>query len=98
MPKSSVKNKNEVKIKEPKMYNVIMYNDDFTTMEFVIFILVNIFKKSDNEAFNLMMLVHKSGKAIVGKYTYDIAKTKSEHAISLARKEGFPFKVVVKEV
>lgn len=94
---TSIKEKSKVKIKEPKKYKVVMYNDDFTSMEFVVFVLVNIFHKENNEAVNIMMTVHKSGKAVVGIYLYDIAKSKVQKTIALARKEGFPFKLEVEQ-
>ena len=83
------------KIKEPKKYKVVMYNDDFTTMEFVVYILVNIFNKNNQEA--VMLTVHKSGKAIVGIYSYDIARTKVDKAMKLAKEGGYPFKITVEE-
>ncbi|MGG7176670.1 ATP-dependent Clp protease adaptor ClpS [Clostridium paraputrificum] len=94
---TSIKEITKIKIKEPKRYKVVMYNDDFTSMEFVVFILVNIFKKSNEEAVTIMMSVHKAGKAVVGTYSYDIAKTKVDSAIALAREEGFPFRIKVEE-
>ncbi|MBE6050124.1 MAG: ATP-dependent Clp protease adaptor ClpS [Clostridium sp.] len=95
--KAIIEEKSKVKIKEPKKYKVVMYNDDFTPMEFVVFILENIFKKNEVDAVNIMMTVHKSGKAVVGTYSYDIAKTKTDKATTLARGEGYPFKVKVEE-
>ena len=94
---TSIRETTKIKIKEPRRYKVVMYNDDFTSMEFVVFILVNIFKKSNEEAVTIMMNVHKAGKAIVGIYSYDISKTKVDSAIALAREEGFPFRIKVEE-
>lgn len=94
---SKVIEKTNIKAKEPKKYKVIMYNDDFTTMEFVVAILNIIFNKSFEEANKIMMEVHKRGKGIAGVYTYDIAVTKTNKAISMAREEGFPFKLTVEE-
>ncbi|MGN0026331.1 MAG: ATP-dependent Clp protease adaptor ClpS [Clostridium sp.] len=94
---SKVIEKTNIKTKEPKKYKVIMYNDDFTTMEFVVAILNIIFNKSFEEANKIMMEVHKKGKGIAGVYTYDIAVTKTNKAISMAREEGFPFKLTVEE-
>ena len=74
-------------IKEPKQYIVVMLNDDFTTMEFVVRILVEIFRKD----------VHRSGQAVVGKYPYDIAATRVKRALSLAKAEGFPFRMFIEE-
>lgn len=95
---ASIKERTNVKIKEPKRYKAVMYNDDFTPMDFVVDILMTIFKKNEEEAFQIMMTVHNSGKAIVGVYSYDIAKSKVEESVAIAREEGYPFKVKVEEV
>ncbi|MGL5245009.1 MAG: ATP-dependent Clp protease adaptor ClpS [Sarcina sp.] len=89
--------KSKIKVKKPKNFKVIMHNDDFTTMEFVIDILVNVFKKSLNEANNIMLDVHKRGKGVAGIYSYDIAITKVYKAMEMAKVEGFPFKLTVEE-
>lgn len=94
---TSIKEKTKIKIKQPKKYKVVMYNDDFTSMEFVVHVLVNIFNKSNQESIKIMLDVHKGGKAIVGTYSYDIAKTKVEATITLAREEGFPFRLKIEE-
>ena len=91
------KQKNQVKIRKPKNYKVVMYNDDYTTMEFVINILVNVFNKKLVEAEKIMIDVHKKGKGIAGIYSYDIAITKVSTAMSMAKQEGFPFKLTVEE-
>ena len=91
-----LKNKSKTKIKEPKKYKVVMYNDDFTPMDFVVDILIHIFHKSNEEAVTLMLNVHKGTKAVVGTYSYDIAKTKAEQSMNLAREAGYPFRVKVK--
>lgn len=90
--------KEKVKIKEPKEYKVMMYNDDFTSMEFVVDILVTIFRKKVEEAQKIMIDVHKKGKGIAGIYPYDIAMTKCQMAMSRAKIEGYPFKMTVEEV
>ena len=89
--------KERIKIKKPSKFKVIMYNDDFTSMDFVIYILIKIFNKNNEAAFNLMMSVHKGGSAVVGIYSYDIAKTKVEKSLSLAKDEGYPFRIKVEE-
>lgn len=91
------KQKNEVKIKKPKNYKVIMYNDDYTTMEFVINVLVVVFNKTIMEAEKIMLDVHEKGKGIAGIYSHDIALTKVTNAMSMAKEEGFPFKLTVEE-
>ena len=89
--------KEKVRVKEPHRYAVIMYNDDFTTMQFVVEILMTIFHKGEEEAQSLMMAVHTGGSAVVGRYTYDIARTRCDKAMARARQEGFPFRVEMKE-
>ncbi|MBO5030612.1 MAG: ATP-dependent Clp protease adaptor ClpS [Lachnospiraceae bacterium] len=86
-----------IRIREPKNYKVIMHNDDFTTMEFVVEILVEIFHKDEAEAERLMLLVHEAGKAAVGSYPYDIAVSKVQTAAARAKAEGFPFRMTIEE-
>lgn len=81
------------KVKEPKMYHVVMYNDDFTPMDFVVEILISVFHKSETDAFHLMYAIHRGTKAVVGTYTYDMAVTKADEAVRQAREEGYPFRV-----
>jgi len=90
--------KTRIKLQEPKHYRVIMHNDDFTSMEFVVEILMDIFHKNEAEAERLMMMVHKGGKAAVGTYPYDIAVSKVQAATARARAEGFPFRMTMEEV
>lgn len=91
--KSSVRERENVHVREPRRYKVILLNDDFTTMEFVVELLMTIFHKSESEAETLMLQVHHSGKAVVGVYSYDIAVTKVEMATKMAKKAGFPLRV-----
>ena len=97
-PRQIVSQKNKVKIKKPKQYKVVMHNDDYTTMEFVIEVLVRIFNKKLEEAQKIMLDVHKAGKGVAGIYSYDIAMTKANTAMGWAKEEGFPFKLSVEEV
>ena len=89
--------KTKIDIREPKRYRVIMHNDDFTSMEFVVEILIDIFRKEEAEAQRLMLMVHESGKAAVGMYPYDIAVTKVREATTRAKENGFPFRMTVEE-
>ena len=98
MPQKTIlKEDSKVEIRRPLMYKVIIYNDDYTTMEFVVDVLVKIFKKSDVEALKIMYDVHKKGMGIAGVYVYDIAATKMVQAISMARNSGFPLKFSMEE-
>lgn len=90
---SCIRERQKVDLKEPKRYKVTIYNDDFTTMEFVVKILVEVFYKSEAEAEVLMLKVHHSDKAVVGIYTYDIAVSKVKRATMMARNEGFPLRL-----
>ena len=93
MPKERMTEMPSTRLRPPKRYKVIMYNDDFTPMEFVVSVLEQIFGKSHEEAVSLMMGIHKSTGAVVGLYTRDIANTKADNTMDLARQEGYPLKV-----
>lgn len=90
MPLFKEEVESEVEVKKPSLYRVILHNDDYTTMEFVVDILRNIFLKSEEEAINLMLMIHNQGRAICGVYTHEIAQTKAEQVIKLARQNSFP--------
>lgn len=94
---TGVKEDTKIKLKKPNLYHVVMHNDDFTTMDFVVEILMTIFHKEHEEAVALMMLVHNIQRAVVGTYSYDIARTKAEEAEERAREQGFPFRLSVEE-
>lgn len=80
-------------LREPQRYKVIIYNDDFTTMEFVVKMLTTVFQKDIVEAETLMLEVHNKGKAVAGIYTLDIAASKVNKATKMARDEGFPLRL-----
>ena len=84
-------------LKEPKKYKVFLLNDDYTTMDFVVEVLCDIFHKSYEEAVNIMLTIHKSGKGLCGVYTYEIAETKVDQVHRLARANQFPLKAVMEE-
>lgn len=92
---SSIRERVRVKVKEPNRYKVVIFNDDFTTMDFVVMVLMKIFFKSAVEAEALMLAVHKTGQAVVGSYSYDIALSKVEKATRMAREAGFPLRLNV---
>ena len=92
---SQLKERQRIDIKEPRRYKVIIYNDDFTTMEFVVMILIQVFFKSEEEAQALMLQVHHSDKAVVGIYSYDIAVSKANKATKMAREQGYPLRLTV---
>lgn len=92
---SSLKERINSDIKEPRHYAVVFHNDDFTPMDFVVKMLTEVFFKSPEEAEILMMKVHVEGKAIIGIYSLDIAASKAQKTTSIARKEGFPLRLTV---
>ncbi|NLN93456.1 MAG: ATP-dependent Clp protease adaptor ClpS [Candidatus Hydrogenedens sp.] len=83
-------------IEEPGRYLVILLNDDFTTMDFVVMILMDIFSKNEDEAVKLMLQVHHEGMGIAGVYVKDIAEAKREQVHAAAAAEGFPLTCIVK--
>ena len=89
----SIRERQRIDIREPRRYKVTIFNDDFTTMEFVVKVLVEVFFKSETEAEALMMKVHQSQKAVVGIYSYDIAVSKVKKATRMAREAGFPLRL-----
>ena len=91
--KESVKERAESKIKLPRQYHVLIYNDDFTPMDFVVELLVQLFEKDEETAVALMLSIHKGSCAVAGVYPRDIARTKAEEAVKWARAEGYPLKV-----
>lgn len=92
---SAIKEKQRTDLREPRRYKVIIYNDDFTTMDFVVKILTQVFFKSEDEAERLMLQVHHSDKAVVGIYSYDVAISKVRKATNMAREAGFPLRLTV---
>jgi ATP-dependent Clp protease adaptor protein ClpS len=87
----------ERRTKEPDRHQVVLLNDDYTTMDFVMEVLETVFHKSPAEAYRIMMLVHTQGRGVCGVYTFEVAETKAEAAVSLARQAGFPLRAVVEE-
>ena len=82
---------------EPKRYRVILLNDDFTTMEFVVHILESIFLKTPSEATQIMLQVHKSGRGVAGIFSKQIAEAKIDQVHTQAQREGVPLKCVMEE-
>ena len=92
---SATRERRRVDLDEPRRWKVTIYNDDFTTMEFVVKILRVVFFKSEAEAVALMLKVHHSDKAVVGIYSYDVATSKVNKATNMAREAGFPLRLTV---
>jgi ATP-dependent Clp protease adaptor protein ClpS len=85
----------EQKLEHPRMWRVLLHNDDYTTQDFVIWVLESIFHKPRGEAFAIMMNVHRSGLGIAGVYTYDVADTKVRTTKQMAEEHEFPLLVTM---
>jgi ATP-dependent Clp protease adaptor protein ClpS len=83
--------------KEPRLYRVILHNDDYTTMDFVVSVIVTVFHKPAAEATKIMLDVHRKGRGVVGVYTYDIASTKVSQVHAMARQSEFPLRASCEE-
>lgn len=95
--REDVKEKSREQVKEPEMYRVVLHNDDYTTMEFVVEVLVRVFRKTVMDATKIMLAVHKHGRGHVGVYTYDIAATKVQQVRRMAREREYPLKCTVEK-
>ena len=84
-------------VREPSMFRVLLHNDDYTTMEFVVEILITVFNKSPEEAVEIMLNVHRKGIGICGVYTYEVSETKVNIVHVLARENGFPLKCTMEK-
>jgi ATP-dependent Clp protease adaptor protein ClpS len=92
-----VKEKPKAVTKRPQLWNVVLINDDYTTMEFVVRTLEEIFDKGPAEAYRIMMEVHTSGRGVCGAYTFEVAETKVAAVHETARAEGFPLRAGIEE-
>lgn len=93
----SVVEKTREQIAEPDLYHVILLNDDYTTMEFVVRVLESVFDKGPAEAFRIMMQVHTLGQGVCGIYPWDVAETKVHHVHELAQENGFPLRATIEK-
>lgn len=84
-------------IAPPKRYGVFLLNDDYTTMDFVVSVLIDIFQMPEARAVAVMLEVHQQGRGLCGIYTFDIAQTKQHQVISTAEAEGFPLMCILEE-
>jgi ATP-dependent Clp protease adaptor protein ClpS len=96
--KLETKSKSKLKYAKPKMFNIIICNDDYTGMDFVVDILVKIFNKNIIQATELMLEIHNKGQGIAGQYTLDVAMTKKTKVEKAARENNFPLNINVEEV
>lgn len=89
--------KERIDITYPDTYKVLMLNDDFTTMEFVVLVLTSVFRHNAQRAEQLMLAIHEQGQAVVGQYTLDIAQSKVAKVMRLAKEEGYPLRLKIEK-
>ena len=90
MPKKEEEIKTVLRVVEPTKYKVLLHNDDYTSMEFVVEILMEVFHKNELESEQIMLNIHQKGRAICGIYTFEIAQTKVQQVKLMAKRSGFP--------
>ena len=92
---TDIEPQSDQQVDRPRMWRVLLHNDDYTTQDFVVWVLETIFNKELSEAFDIMMSVHRTGMGIAGVYTYDVAQTKVKTTRQLAEEHEFPLLVTM---
>jgi ATP-dependent Clp protease adaptor protein ClpS len=96
-PGQTLLEEEEEEVREPHRYRVLLHNDDYTTMDFVVEVIKKFFKKPEEEAVRIMMRVHQLGSAVCGVFSYEIAETKVVQVTDYAKTHGFPLKCTMEE-
>jgi len=96
-PDSGIAVKTRAKTKKPAMYKVLMLNDDYTPMEFVVHVLEKFFSKNQEEAMSIMLHVHQRGVGVCGVFTYEVAETKATQVMDLARQNDHPLQCTIEK-
>lgn len=96
-PGEAVVTQSKQKLEKPPLYKVLLHNDDYTTMDFVVFILETVFHKSEADAYKIMLAVHQQGVGVAGVYTYEIAEAKVSKVVELAQAQEFPLLCTMEE-
>ena len=86
-----------LELEEPQMFKVLLHNDDYTSMDFVVDILTTVFHKNHAQAEQIMLQIHEKGKAICGVYSFEIAQTKAQHVKQKAKQNEFPLLATIEE-
>jgi ATP-dependent Clp protease adaptor protein ClpS len=97
-PRLDLLERKEVKAKRPSMWNIVFYNDDYTSMDFVVFALTKVFHRSTEDALALTLVVHTKGKGIAGTYTFEVAEQKQCEVLLMAKVEEHPLRVEVERI
>jgi ATP-dependent Clp protease adaptor protein ClpS len=98
MANTKTTSKEKTTVSYPQRYSVIIHNDDFTPMEFVVQLLIEIFNKTIDDATDITMTIHSTGKAIAGVYSFEVAEQKTHEANIISRHHGHPLKITVEPV
>jgi ATP-dependent Clp protease adaptor protein ClpS len=93
----AVKERVRREAKEPTLYSVVLLNDDYTPMQFVVDVLEQVFQKSPAEAYRIMMQVHLNGRGVAGIYPWEVAETKIDSVLSRAREDGYPLQATIED-
>ena len=96
--KENVLEKTREKVKDPDQWRVLLLNDDYTPMDFVVRVLESIFQRRPAEAYRVMMQVHTQGHGIAGVYVHEVAETKAAETIDLAQGAGYPLQATIEKV
>ena len=91
------KTRTERKLQKPKLYKVLLHNDDYTTMEFVVYVLMSVFHRSETDAVQIMLHVHRNGIGVAGVYTREVAEARVSQVEGLARQHEFPLRCSLEE-
>lgn len=97
MPKFEEELEVVLELQEPRMFNVLLHNDDYTSMDFVVEVLMRIFHKSHEQAEKIMLLIHEKDRAICGVYSFEIAQTKAQQVKQFAKQNEFPLLATIEE-
>ena len=89
-PEEATITESETRVAKPPLYRVLLHNDDYTTMDFVVYVLQSVFQKGEDEAFAIMLNVHVKGIGVAGIYTYEVAEMKVAQATAMAQAHEFP--------
>ncbi len=96
-PSVVTKPKAERKLQKPRLYKVLLHNDDYTTMEFVVFVLMSVFHRAETDAVQIMLHVHRNGAGVAGVFTREVAETRVQQVEALARENEFPLRCSIEE-
>ena len=94
---AEVAERTRAETRHPSMWKVVLLNDDYTPMEFVVFLLETVYEKSPAEAYRVMMMVHTQGRGLCGVYPFDIAETRVARTDELAQGAGYPLKAIMEQ-